>query len=136
MDLEYWLPITSRDTVLGLAYQRSNSEIVENPFDVLDIESESQIFGITLAHPVYRSPSWGLEVGITGEHRRSETSVLGEPFSFGLGADDGESVVSVLRVFQELTWRTRTDVISGRFTTNFGIDARMVSATKSGCKCA
>jgi hemolysin activation/secretion protein len=123
-DVRYSLPVTPYDTILELHFRRSESDVVESPFDDLDLESESITYGVGVRHPVYRTPGAELWVGVTGELRRSQTFLLGDGFAFpGSGADeDGKSKLSVLRVFQEWTLRGRNDVIAARSTLNFGLD--------------
>ena len=123
-DLSYWLPLNAHDTTLGLFYRHSESEVVESPFDELDIESESTTYGIGLRHPIYRSPRTELWAGLTGELRRSKTSLLDEGFSFpGSGADeDGDVRLSVLRLVQEWTSRSQNSVIAARSSFSFGLD--------------
>jgi hemolysin activation/secretion protein len=121
-DLSYSLPISARDTILELYLRDSQSEVVEHTFDDLDIESETTTWGASLSHPFYRTSRAELRAGVAGELRRSETSLLGERFSFSLGADDGEWKLSLLRLFQEWTSRSRSDVFAARSTFNFGLD--------------
>ncbi len=123
-DVTYSLPISARDTTLGLLYQHSESDVVESPFDDLDIASESTTYGVELRHPVYRTAGAEIWLGLSGELRRSETSLLGAGFSFpGSGADeDGDSRVSVLRLFQEWSSSSRNNAIAARSTFSFGLD--------------
>ena len=122
--VRYGLPLNEYDTTLALEFRTSESDVVESPFDDLDIESESTTYGIGLKHPVYRRPGQELWVGVLGELRRTKTSVLGEGFPFlGSGAEeDGRTKASVLRVFQEWTSRSRNYVVAARSTFSFGLD--------------
>jgi hemolysin activation/secretion protein len=121
-DLSYAVPINRYDTTLDFHFRSSESEVVERPFDDLDIESKSTTYGVGVKHPIYRTPGAGLWVGLTGELRRSETSLFDEPFSFSAGAEDGDSKVSVLRFFQEWTSRSRNNVMASRSMFSFGLD--------------
>jgi hemolysin activation/secretion protein len=120
LDLRYRAPITTRDTELRLRFYRSSSEVVEGPFDDLDIESESVEYGIGLRHPVYRSPSQSLWLGVMGQYRKSKSYLLGERFSFGPGPENGKAVVSVLRFVQDWTLRGRRNVVAARSTLSWG----------------
>jgi hemolysin activation/secretion protein len=122
-DLRYALPLNAADTTLELRFQRSDSEVVESPFDQLDIEGKSVTWGVGLRHPLYRTLREELWIGLTGELRRSETELLGDDFSFSLGPDNGKTKLTVLRFLQEWTSRTRDRVLAVRSTFNFGIDA-------------
>ena len=79
-DIAYSLPLTSRDTKATFHFERSVFTIVEEPFEPLDIESESEVFGVTLRHPFYRSLYQEVALAVTGEILRHESSLLGEPF--------------------------------------------------------
>ncbi len=45
------LPLTRRDTMLSFYAEFSESDILEEPLNVLDIESESETYEMTLSHP-------------------------------------------------------------------------------------
>ena len=51
----YEIPVTPWDTTLGAWYRWGTSDVVENPFDELDIESRAQTIGLELRQPVYRT---------------------------------------------------------------------------------
>ena len=121
--LRYRTPVTARDTALGVYYDRAKSEVVQRPFNALDILSEIETLGAQVTHPVYRTVSTDVTLGAALERRRSETFLLGEPFSFSPGVVEGKSTVSVLRLPQELVHRTREQVLAARSTFSVGLDA-------------
>ncbi|MCZ6860012.1 MAG: ShlB/FhaC/HecB family hemolysin secretion/activation protein [Alphaproteobacteria bacterium] len=121
--LNYTLPITVKDTTLSLRYDKSESEVVEEPFDAIDVESESETIGIELAHPLYRTPNKQFTLGFALERRSSDTFLLDIPFSFSPGAQDGESDVAVLRFSQDWLSRSQNQVMAARSAFSFGIDA-------------
>ncbi|MFA6498544.1 MAG: ShlB/FhaC/HecB family hemolysin secretion/activation protein, partial [Desulfurivibrionaceae bacterium] len=63
-----------------------------------------------------------LELGLTLANRESKTWLLGEPFSFSQGVEDGESRVTVLRFFQSWLDRTPSSALALRSTFNFGLN--------------
>jgi hemolysin activation/secretion protein len=119
----YALPLNRFDTRLDLDFRTAESDVVEERFDELDIVSEAISYGIGLSQPLYRTPRQELWLGVTGEYRKSQTFLLGESFCSLEGAEGCESKVSVLRIFQDWIWRTRSDVIAARSTVNVGLDA-------------
>jgi len=123
INASYSLPLNARDTTLILSYERNDFVVLEEPFGALDIESESEIYGVTLRHPVYRSLNQEFALAITGEHLQNKTFLLGVPFSFSLGSENGESRVSAIRFSQEWTHRTQAQAISVYSRFSFGIDA-------------
>jgi hemolysin activation/secretion protein len=121
--VSYAIPLTARDTTLRLHYQGSDAVIEEEPFNILDVTSKSRTFGFELTHPIYRTPNEELVVGIGFDHRRSETYLLGQPFSFSEGPDDGLSKASVIRFSQTWDKRLPNEVYSIRSLFSIGIDA-------------
>lgn len=122
-DLWYALPFTRQDTTVTLRYRRNDFCVVEEPFDDLDIGSQSDVYEITFRHPFYRTLHQEFALALTGEHLKHETFLLDEPFSFSAGAEDGESVITALRFSQEWTHRTLRQVIAARSRFSFGLDA-------------
>jgi len=122
LDLHYSLPLNAHDTTLRLNYRRTTGEVVESPFDDLDIDSTVQTYGVTLSHPLIRDLDRELWLGITGEYRESETDWEFGDFPSTPGSDDGEISISVLRLFQEWTTRSPTRVMAARSTLSFGLD--------------
>lgn len=132
IDTWYSLPVNKWDTNLLLRYRQNDFDVVKEPFKDLNIVSESEIFEITVKHPFYRSLNQVFSVALTGEHLRNKTLLLGEPFSFSLGADNGESRVTALRFSQDWVYRTRQQVFSARSRISLGIDALDATISNSG----
>ena len=128
----FTLPVTSRDTTLNLSFEKNRSDVVEEPFDDIDIESESDTYAVTLRHPFYRTPTREFSLGLTLARRSSETLLLGRPFSFSPGVRDGKSDVTVIRFSQEWIDRDQNQVIAARSVFSFGIDAFGATNNPSG----
>jgi len=122
VEVNYAVPITARDTAIEFRFRDSSVRVVEEPFADLDIDSNVELYGVTLAHPLYRSPGREFRLALTFEHRRSTTSLLDEPFSFSPGVVDGRSVVSALRLSQEWTQRSPNQVLAARSRISVGLD--------------
>lgn len=106
-DLTYSFPVTPNDSQLILNFGITNSNVIEKPFDVLDISSEYRYYELTYRHPIIRNLTQELALGLTFSHQRSQ-SFLGfddiGPFPLAPGADDrGRTNVSAVRFFQEWT---------------------------------
>jgi len=123
IDAWYLLPVTAYDTTLLLRYRKNDYTVIDEIFDPLDTRSESDIYEITLRHPVFRTLNHEFALALTGESLQDKTFLLGEPFSFYPGVDNGQSKVSALRFSQEWTYRTRQEVVAARSRFSFGIDA-------------
>jgi hemolysin activation/secretion protein len=117
------LPLNARDTRLLVRYRGSTSEVVEAPFDLLDIESEARDIHVGLQHPIHRAVGERLDVGVGLDVRSSETSLAGIPFSFSPGVQNGNSDVTVIRATQSWFERKPDQVVALRSMLSFGIDA-------------
>jgi hemolysin activation/secretion protein len=126
-DFGYSLPISPRDTTLSFNFGVSNSDVIEQPFDALQIQSESRYYELTLRHPLRRTFTSELAMGLTFSRRESQTSLGFEnigPFPLSAGADDqGRTKVSAVRFFQELTKRSDKQVLAFRSQFSLGINA-------------
>lgn len=119
----YTLPITARDTELSFGYNRSNFAVIEAPFDVLNVESETEIITIRVRHPVFRTPTEELTLTLTGEHLQNQSFLSGIPFSFTPGTTtNGFSIVSALRFAQEYLKRGPAQVLAFRSRFSVGLD--------------
>jgi hemolysin activation/secretion protein len=81
------------------------------------------MIGIELTHPVYRTPNADVVLGIGLDKRKSESFLLGQPFPFSLGTEDGLSRVTALRLTQRFSKRELNEALSFRSVFSFGIDA-------------
>lgn len=118
----YSAPVTAADTTIGLQYGRGSSSIVEARFSDLNIASRSEVIGISLAQPLFRSSREELVIGLAGERKSSFTTLLGEPTSFTPGAVDGWTVVSAVRLFAQYSERDSSSVFAARLALNYGLD--------------
>jgi hemolysin activation/secretion protein len=114
------VPLPPFDTSLELTFQDADSDVVEEPFDDLDIQSDSTTWGIGIRQPVWRTTLFELHLGATGEYRTSETLLLDECFAFVEGTSDCESQVSVLRLSADGVFATRSDVVAARSMVSVG----------------
>jgi hemolysin activation/secretion protein len=125
-DFGYSLPITSQDTTLSFNLGTSTSDVIEQPFDILGIESKSHYYELGIRQPLQRTPTTELALGLTFSRRASETSLGFEnigPFPLSPGADDqGRTKVSALRFFQEYTNRSDRQVFALRSQFSLGLN--------------
>lgn len=123
LDFAYNIPVSPRNTTIGFNAGISASEVIEPPFDVLDIQSSSNYFEVTGRHPLIQTPTQELAVGLTFGRRSSQTTLLDDlPFP-SPGADaEGRTTASVVRFFQEYTQRSGRAVFAARSQLNFGVD--------------
>jgi hemolysin activation/secretion protein len=118
----YTFPVNHRGTTFELSASKNDTLIVEEPFDQFDITSESTTYGFALRHPLYRKFDREVSVSLTGERRNNKTFFDGEPFSFSLGSQDGETTVSVLRFGINGLKRSQSGVIAAYSAISVGLD--------------
>jgi hemolysin activation/secretion protein len=122
-DASYDIPFTKWDTRLALAWNRSRSKVVEEPFSDLDVRSESSSYSVTLSQPLFETPGSSLELGVTGELQQNRLRILGEDFGFTEGVDNGRAKETIVRAFASFFERSRDQVVAARVSGNFGLDA-------------
>ncbi|MHC5716702.1 MAG: ShlB/FhaC/HecB family hemolysin secretion/activation protein [Nostoc sp.] len=125
VDVSYTLPLTPQDTTLTFNYGHTSNNIIEEPYNILDITSDSDRYQLTLRHPFIQTPTKELALGITLSYQRSQTflgfnGIGGYPLS--PGADkQGRTRISSLQFFQEWTQRGDRSVLALRSQFSFGL---------------
>jgi hemolysin activation/secretion protein len=128
--VSYSLPIAPDDTRVSLRYDVNNTLVITQSLSPLNITSRYDSIGLGISRPFYRTPEQALTLGLSAEWRRSQTFLLGQPFSFpGIGADNGRTNVSALRFYQDWLDRNAERVIALRSTFSLGIEALGATAT-------
>ncbi|HEX6996560.1 MAG TPA: POTRA domain-containing protein [Gammaproteobacteria bacterium] len=121
--LAYRVPLNPAGTLLDVQLADQQADIVEEPFDAIDIESELESWSLAASHPFVLSPGRTL-LGIAGfEHKRSVSTLLGMPFSFSPGDVDGRAAASAVSLGAEHTRRAGRQAWSARGVFHVGVDA-------------
>lgn len=126
LDGIYVLPLNPRNGTLSLAYGTTSSEVIEPPFDVLEIEADSRYYELTYRQPLLQTPTEEFALGLVASRQESQTELgiddIG-PFPLSPGADEeGRTRVSALRFFQEWTRRSSQEVLAARSQFSLGLD--------------
>ncbi len=126
-DASYTLPINPYNGTLSFNFGTASSNVIEDSFDILDIESSSRYYELTFRQPVIQTPTQEFAFGLTASRRESEVSSLSFPElnnEISPGSDaEGRTRISALRFFQEWTSRNSREVIALRSQFNLGIGA-------------
>jgi hemolysin activation/secretion protein len=124
VDLNYEIPLNPQNTRLSISYGNSASNVIEQPFNSLDIQSRSSYYEIAIQQPIIQTPTQELTVGITASHRQSRATLLDRiPFP-AAGADlNGNTSLSALRFVQSYTQRSEREVFAARSQFSVGLDA-------------
>lgn len=124
----YTIPFNISNGTVELSYSNTASNIIEQPFNQLDITSAYRTYNVTARQPLLRTADEDstreFALGITASRLESETALLDIPFPLSSGADDqGRTRIVALRFFQDYIERSRSQVLSARSQFNFGLDA-------------
>jgi hemolysin activation/secretion protein len=124
-DFGYTLPINPRNGTISFNAGISNNTVIEKPFDILDIESDSRYLELTLRQPIIQTPTHEFALGVTATQRQSKATLLDGEIPFpAVGADnEGRTRLTALRFFQEATWRSSQEVVALRSQFSVGINA-------------
>jgi len=130
-ELDYSLPVNSRNGRIAFAAGATLSNVVEEPFAIVDIEADSRFFELRYRQPLIETPRRELAVGLSIGRSGSDTQILDTPFPLSAGADEeGRTRLNTLRLFQEFTQRSELQVFAVRSQVTIGIDA--FNATTNG----
>ena len=126
VDLSYSIPVGPYNTRINLEGGISESRVIDDTFDVLEISSDSHYYEVGITHPLIETPTQELTLGLELSHRESQTRLgiddIG-PFPLSPGAsEDGRTNVTALRFSQAWTKRSQQQVLAGRSQFNVGLD--------------
>ena len=135
-DGSYSFPLNANNSSLTISGGLSDNEVTERPFNILDIESSSNYYQLSLRQPLLRSPTQDLALGFTVSRRTSQVLFSPNDEVFGFpspGAnEDGEITVTALRFWQEYISRNSREVFALRSQFNLGIDALDATVNPNG----
>ncbi len=125
LDASYTIPFNPYNGTISLNFGTSASNVIESPFNILDIASNSRNYEVIIRQPIIQNIAQDLALGITLSHRQSAASLLGGSIPFpSIGADaDGQTRVTALRFFQEYVQRSTETVFAARSQFSLGINA-------------
>ncbi|MCY6491735.1 ShlB/FhaC/HecB family hemolysin secretion/activation protein [Leptolyngbya sp. GGD] len=126
IDLSYIVPFNARNGTLRLAYGSNRSRVIEEPFDILEIQARSRYYELTLRQPIVQRPTNEFAIGWTFSRQESQTELgldnIG-PFPLSPGADEqGRTQISALRFFQEYVQRSDRQVFAARSQFSLGLN--------------
>ena len=117
----YSTPIASDDTRLNLRYDKNGTLVVSPALVALNTTSNYSSLAAGLSRPFYRTAEQNLTLSVSLEHRQAQTFLLGMPFSFTEGANNGKTNVTALRLSQDWLDRDAEHAFAARSTFSFGL---------------
>lgn len=138
VDASYEVPVNPRNGTVRAAFGITGSEVIEEPFDVLEIESDSRYYELSYRQPIIETTTEELALGITASRQESEAEFT--PFGIeptipfpSLGADEeGQTRISAVRLFQEYTQRSSQHVLAFRSQFSLGLDVLDATVNETG----
>jgi hemolysin activation/secretion protein len=132
IDASYVLPFTRYGTTFSPYYRRYGFRLIEPPFGPLNIKTNSEIIGMSLRHPIYKTVTDEVALSIIGEHLFTQTFLFHDtpsqiPFDTFPGYQNGVATVSALRFAQDWTHRTLDTVLAVR--SRFSVGLNVLGAT-------
>jgi hemolysin activation/secretion protein len=132
VDASYALPLNRYGTTFSPYYRRYDFRLIEQPFDPLNIKTNTEIIGMSLRHPIYKTVTDEVALSVIGEHLFTQSFLFdGTPSEMTLnvfpGFQNGAATVSALRFAQDWTHRTLDTVLAVRSRFTVGLD--VLSAT-------
>ncbi|XHX78776.1 MAG: ShlB/FhaC/HecB family hemolysin secretion/activation protein [Stenomitos frigidus ULC029] len=123
VDTSYTIPFNPRNGTITLSGGFAFSKVIEKPFDILDINSNSNYVELTVRQPILQSTTQEFALGLTVSHRESGATLLGGEIPFpSPGANaDGTTRITALRFFQDYTIQNGQEVLAFRSQFSFGL---------------
>ncbi len=126
INANYTLPINAHNGTVSFGFSQGWNRVIEKPFSVLDIQSNSRSYELGYRQPLIQKPTKELAVGLSFSRQESQTELgldnIG-PFPLSPGADiNGKTNISALRFFQEYTQRSNQQVFAVRSQFSLGVD--------------
>ena len=117
------VPVSARNAFVQLYYSRADAAIIEQPFEALNIKETIRTYGLTFTVPVVDRLDHRFSLFLGGESDRSFTELLGIPFSFSPGAQNGVSAAAVILGGLDWLHHGPSSVTDLRLTYRRGVDA-------------
>ncbi|NEP01694.1 MAG: ShlB/FhaC/HecB family hemolysin secretion/activation protein [Symploca sp. SIO2E9] len=135
-DLRYSLPISPDNSKVNLAFGITDSNVIEEPFNALDISSDFLFYELGFTHPLIQTPTEELALGLTLSHQQSQSFVgIDDTGAFSLAAggdDEGRTSVFAVRFSQEWTKRSSQQVLAFRSQFSLGLDVLGATINDNG----
>ncbi len=132
VDASYALPFNRYGTTFSPYYRRYDFKLIEQPFTPLNIKTNTEIIGMSLRQPIYKTVTDEVALSIIGEHLFTQSFIFyGTPSQMPIdlfpGFQNGAATVSALRFAQDWTRRTVDTVLALR--SRFSVGLNVLGAT-------
>ena len=132
LDFNYDIPVNAMDGKVQLKALIERNEIIEPPFDALNITGRSEYYEINYRQPIIRELTRELALSFGLSYREGQTFIFNTPTPFGFGPDDnGISKTNVLRFGQEYFLRESSGAWGFRSQFRLGVGIFDVTSNPS-----
>ncbi|NEO86231.1 MAG: BamA/TamA family outer membrane protein, partial [Spirulina sp. SIO3F2] len=123
LDFTYRAPLNPMDGTLQFRTSFNRNNVVQEPFSVLDIRGNSQLYELSFRQPLQRNPreEFALSAGLTYQTGQTFTFAGGTPFGFG-PEPDGTTTTTVLKLGQDYIKRDPQGAWALRSQFSIGLD--------------
>jgi hemolysin activation/secretion protein len=129
-NFDYSIPINSQYGKIFFTYNRGNNDIIETPFNILDITSESDSYNLIFKQPIIRSFNQNtntyqeFSLSLNASLRDSRSFLLNYPFPLSPGADEnGHLRTFALRFGQNWTNQNPQEIFALSSEFSIGLNA-------------
>ncbi|WP_168186514.1 ShlB/FhaC/HecB family hemolysin secretion/activation protein [Hydrocoleum sp. CS-953] len=77
IEVSYSIPVNSSNGRIELFYRHRDNEVIESPFERLDIESNSNTYELSFRQPIVQTSRQELSLGLSATRLDSQISILG-----------------------------------------------------------
>lgn len=123
LDFRINVPWTPRGPELSLRYFRATSQLVEEQFEIFGAETRVSAIDVGVSQRVWHDTRHELKLSLDLVGKRSESTLLGVPFSFSPGVENGKAQVHVTRLGLQWQQRYSHDSLVARAVWSAGIGA-------------
>ena len=121
--VSYQVPFAHERLALSAYYGMGSSEVIESPFDELDIEGDNEVGGVDLNYRLVNRLNRQISLSTGLQYSSSETELLDESFSFSRGARFGRSTSTSAMLGAQWVERWGNQLLALRSSVRFGLDA-------------
>ncbi len=120
---DWRIPLFGSPWSVQFGGSRNDAVVIEEPFDRIDIESDAHRWAFGIDRRLVQSAARDAGITLSIDNQRSRTFLLGLPFSFAPGVQDGRAEVTALRLAADSLWRGADQALLLRARLSHGIDA-------------
>lgn len=122
------VPVNTDNGTISFSYAQVDAQIIEEPLDDFDIQSDSRFYELSFQQPIFRRIDDRVVekvlVGISATRLESETTLFGFPFAISRGADEnGETRITELGTIQQYIRQDADSALLLQSRLSVGLDA-------------